>query len=165
MIDENDDVANVYKLYVVTGANWSADVSIDNDFINNTPKDSIVVEVATRAVEALFKKRKDIEIHTFDKSVFNYDENGDTITVDKNDMRTVIVDLLTDELVPNCGIGMLICIACEDDLTNESYISSKIVLQNAGINNGLIEAFDVKYPDDDSDLPMVKTVKKPKKKK
>jgi len=154
MIENND------KIYVVTGANWCADVELTEKDINDSVhKDNIVIEAATRAIEAFFNKRNDIEIRRFDKDEFNYDADTGEL-IEKNELRQVIVDLLTDELIKDCGIGMLICVACTDNLNNESYISSKVIMQNAGISGKLIEAFDKKYPDDD--IPNVKSVQKKK---
>ena len=61
-------------------------------------------------------------------------------------------ELLTTELEPGCGIGMLLCIMDNQDPDtypanedHEWYVSSKTILENIGYPT-LVKTFDVKYP-------------------
>jgi hypothetical protein len=120
------------KTYSVYGANWWCEVELQD--VETLPIDSIKIEAATRAVEAFYGKRDDIETYEFDPSAI--DENVD-------ELHATILQLLKEELEPDCGIGMLMSIS---DGKDEWYINSKSILENVGVPS-LVEKFDQKYPD------------------
>lgn len=132
------------KTYLVAGSNWTAQVEIEN--IENYELNSIQVEAATRAVEAKFGKRFDIEIYGH-LPISLTDEQQE-----QDELHASLVKLMTDELEPNCGIGMLLCImdnqgiVLEHNKDHEWYISSKTILENVGMPH-LVEKFLLKYPD------------------
>lgn len=131
------------KSFVVTGANWTAEVELN--FWETQPPVDPHIEAATRAVEARYGKRSDIPI-TYHKPIKLTQKQKD-----KFELQSVLIDLLTEELIAGCGIGMLLCVidptvVKDSGMDSEWYISSKEILANAGIPK-LITTFDEKYPD------------------
>lgn len=122
------------KKFVVAGVNWIAEVDLP-DFDFESPQ----TEAATRAVEALYGKRNDITIEPYKPIKLTKKQK------EKNELQSALIELLSDELVSGCRIGMLLCIADTSDKNNEWYISSKDVLENVGVPK-LIEVFNKKYP-------------------
>ncbi len=132
------------KTYLVAGSNWSAVVPIDN--VDDLSMENLQLEVATRAVETKLGKRHDIAI----------DDHVPIVTTDlqrkNHELHCALVELMTDELIPECGIGMLICVMDNDKPeefkageTHEWFISSKLILENIGMTH-LIREFDKRYP-------------------
>lgn len=119
------------KHFLVAGVNWVADVDLSSYEL-----DSPQTEAATRAVEALYGKRQDIPVKRFKPHKAKK----------QDEVHKALFELLTDELTPNCRIGMLICVQDAENEQNEWFISSKIVLENVGVPS-LVDAFNVKYPD------------------
>lgn len=147
------------KTYIVAGASWLAEVEIDNAETMTLPQ--MQTEATTRAVEALYKKRSDIDILHHEPLKLTQEER------EEDELHATLIDLLTNELKPGCGIGMLLCIMDNRDPATykegeeyEWYISSKQILANAGLHD-LVERFDAKYPDQ----PMLKNKKFKKKNK
>lgn len=131
------------KTYTVTGVNWTAEVNIDN--LDSVVDSDFHVEAATRAVEARFGKRSDISI--------SYHKPIKLTKKQKNqfELQAALFELLTEELVDGCGIGNLLCVIDTEpnglkQLDNEWYVSSKLILANAGIPK-LVNRFNEKYPD------------------
>ncbi len=132
------------KTYIVAGANWSVVVPIDN--VDDLSLENLQLEVATRGVEAKLGKRTDIVI----------EDHSPIITTDlqrqTHELHCAMVELMTDELVPGCGIGMLVCVMDNDKPeefkageNHEWFISSKLILENIGVNH-LIGEFNKRYP-------------------
>jgi hypothetical protein len=123
------------KTYIVAGANWIAEVELPD--VENFDIEMIKTEAATRAVEALFKKRFDIPVNQYDRG--DVDPEGE--------LNEALLELLTEELEPGCGIGVLLCIMnVEGENTDEHqewYISSKEILQNVGLPH-LVKRYDEK---------------------
>ena len=139
----NYNKKNMTKSFIVAGATWLAEVDIEN--AENIAENEIKVEAITRAVEAHFGKRKDIQIHKNKKIKPN--------KKDKDTLHNTLIQLLTDELEPGCGVGMLFCIMDNQDPAtykegeeHEWYMASNQVLANAGMHK-LVNRFNMKYPD------------------
>lgn len=128
------------KTFLVTGFGWTAEVPIDTSDIN---ADDVGIEVASRAVEAKLSRRADIEIHEHPPISLTPKQMA------SNPLHSTILQLLNDELIEGCGIGMLLCITMPESVDGkdepERYISSKDIFQNIGYNP-LISVFDQKYP-------------------
>lgn len=128
------------KTFLVAGSNWIAEVSLSD--IDHLPPESLQIEAATRAVESLYGKRKDITIQRHKPIKLTKKQKKD------NALQASLIELLTTELQPGCGIGMLLCIwetQNSDEKDQEYYINSKSVLENVGIPK-LIDVFEKKYP-------------------
>jgi hypothetical protein len=137
------NLTNMVKTFIVTGANWTAEVNL-GDYESLTTFD-LQTEAATRAVEARFGKRSDIQI-TYHKPIKLTKKQKDQC-----ELQSILIELLTEELIAGCGIGNLLCVidpdvSKEQQIDNEWYISSRIVLANAGIPK-LLDRFNEKYPD------------------
>lgn len=132
------------KTYLVAGVNWVAEVDLENE--DSFPPELVKNEVATRAVEALFKKRHDIHIEYHEPITLTEEQRNES------QLRATLLDMLKEEIVPGCGVGLLLCIMDNKDPEtwktgeeHEWYISSKEVLKNVGIPS-LVSKFDEKYP-------------------
>lgn len=117
------------KQYVVAGVDWFAEVDL-SDYNLDSPQ----TEAATRAVESLIGKRKDIKIHKHKSKLPKKF---------KNELNTALFGLLQDELTKGCRIGILLAIS---DGENEWYVNSKVILENVGLPK-LVDVYNVKYPD------------------
>ena len=131
------------KIYVVAGANWVAQIDL-SDF--DPTGSNVYVEACTRAVEAKFGTRKDIPIQYHTPIALTLKQRT------SDAMHASLVDLMTDEIEPGCGIGALLCImdtvdpeSFKDGEEHEWFMSSKLILENAGVPK-LVEKFNVKYP-------------------
>lgn len=128
------------KSFLVAGATWTATVTVE--YVENyATDDDLRIEAATQAVEALYGKREGVEIH----------KHNFTITDNSSEYTQILCALINTEIEPNCGIGAVLVIKNQDDeITNkdednEWYISSKIILNNAGFPK-LATKFDAKFP-------------------
>ena len=133
------------KTFLVAGSTWVAEVNIEN--AEALPPNTLKIEAMTRAVEAHFGKRDDIEITRHEPIVIPEDKR------ETDELHTALVDLLSEELEPGCGIGMMLCIMDNQDPAtyksgedHEWYMSSKVVLENVGMPE-LVKRFNEKYPD------------------
>jgi hypothetical protein len=127
------------KNFLISGVNWVAEVEVNN--AETYEERDLHIETTTRAVEAKFGKRKDVNIL--------YHDPLKITPSDEQSLETHLLNLLTHEITPKSGIGMVMCIMdlqTSDDKENEWYISSKVILENAGFPS-LVEKFDHKFPD------------------
>jgi hypothetical protein len=131
------------KTFIVTGANWTAKVDLGD--YESLPTSDLQTEAATRAVEARYGKRSDVDI-TYHKPIKMNKKDRN-----QYELTAALIDLITDELQDGCGVGNLLCVidptinkGSGDD--GEWYISSRVILANAGVPK-LIERFNEKYPD------------------
>jgi hypothetical protein len=127
------------KKYLVHGSNWTAEVEIPNAEVFN--EDQLPMEAATRAVEAMLDKRQDIDVSEFVPKKLSKKEKA------QDEMFAAIWELLTEELEPGCGIGMLLGITDITDGKKDEprFINSKKIMENVGIPS-LVDIFDAKYP-------------------
>lgn len=127
------------RKFYVAGSNWTSEVELSN--VEDFPPDSLQMEAATRAVEARYGKRSDVE-YSSHKPIKLTNKQKATCQ-----LHAALVQLLTDELIEGCGIGNLLCVmdAEKKDEDNEWYVSSRVVLENAGVPK-LVAVFDEKYP-------------------
>lgn len=133
------------KTYLVTGATWIAEVTLNN--IEDLTINQIQLEACTQAVERHFGKRIDIPYQKLDTPLCLTEEQRK-----EDELHAAIVDLLTNELEPGCGIGMLLCVmdnrdpdGVSNDEDDEWYINSKSILENVGCPS-LVKRFNEKYP-------------------
>jgi hypothetical protein len=131
------------KTFFVAGANWVSQVELDTEHFTT---EQIKLEAATRAVEQHLGKRHDIPYLKHDPITLTDEQRK------SNELHSALMDLLTEELVEGCGIGMLLCIMdnrASDSIPkgedSEWYISSKNILENVGVPS-LVKRFDEKYP-------------------
>lgn len=128
------------KNFMVAGSGWVAEVPLEN--VEVLDFEQVKKEAATRAIEALFKKRSDIEIQKHETPREDMEVPGDEI-------NNAIVELLTSELQPGCGVGMILCVMDHEhpEFTSggnhEWYISSKEILENVGLPS-LVKKFEQK---------------------
>jgi len=127
------------KTYLVAGASWVAEIDLENT--DNTSEDNLKIEAASRAVEAHIGRRPDILVDRHSPISLTKDEKE----LSENELHAALVELLTTEIDIGCGIGALLCIMDSTNEQNESFISSKIILENVGIPR-LIQKFNEKYP-------------------
>lgn len=132
------------KTYIVAGANWIAEVELTD--IEHLSKDEIQLEACTRAVERHFGKRTDIPYQKHPPITLTPSQKK------QDELHAALVQLLTDELEPGCGIGVLLCVMDNQDPDtydanedHEWYINSKTILENVGIPS-LISTYNKKYP-------------------
>lgn len=133
------------KNYLVSGATWVAQVDITDTIMENLSPDDIHIEVATIAVEAYYKKRTDVVIVNHDPIEMSNEE------MIQNEGQACIMELMADEIEKGCGIGVLLCVMDvtgprQNDGEHEWYISSKLVLENAGMPR-LANLYLQKHPD------------------
>ena len=129
------------KTYFVAGKNWVAPIPI-SDIEHFASDHNIKIEAATRAIEALFKKRSDIEIQHHDPITITPEEE------ESDPLHATLVGLLQKEIEPGCEVGMVLCIFDSEDAEtlldgkeHEWYINSRNILQNAGVPH-LVKKFD-----------------------
>lgn len=120
------------KTFLVAGSNWVAEVDIVD--VETLSLGTIKMEAATKAIEALFKKRDDVEIDYHEPIVLTQEQK------DSDNLHCKLVELLTDEIEPGCGVGMVLCIMDNQDPDkhkagedHEWFVSSKTILENAGM--------------------------------
>ena len=132
------------KSFIVAGSNWN--VAVDLSDVDNLNQEELKVEACTRAVERHLEKRTDLPYSQHDVIKLTKKQKQ------KDQLHATIIELLSEELKPGCGIGMLLCIIKNDGTPlkenedNEWYISSKNILENVG-RPDLVEVFNKKYPD------------------
>lgn len=127
------------RTYVIAGATWVAYVPID---IEQLSMEQIKLEACTRAVEAFLKKRSDIEVIPT-----GFTKNQEELS-EADEMHKALIELMTTELEPGCGIGTVLCIIDKEPLEgveSEWFVNSKLVLENVG-ESRLVNVFTEKYP-------------------
>ena len=133
------------KTYLVSGASWLAEVEIEN--IEDLTPDQVRFEACTRALEAHFGMRDDIEISRHPPIKLTKEQRSE------DQIHSALVDLLTTELETGCGVGVLLCVMDDKDPEeykegedHEWYMNSKSILENVGVPK-LVKKFNEKYPD------------------
>jgi hypothetical protein len=130
------------KKFYVTGANWSAYVDLST--YDHLTDSQLIYEACTQGLEQHIGKRTDV-LYNAHKAITLTDEQKT-----ENPLYAALVDLITTEISPNCGVGALLCVMEDvenpkDGKDHEWYINSKSILENVGIPS-LVSIYDEKYP-------------------
>lgn len=120
--------------YRIVGYNWHTDIQLEEE--DGVTIKEMVMEVCTKAVEALYERRNDILI--------NFQEDPHTIDQSSlNQFQKAFFNLITTEIEEGCKLGAIIC--CLIDNSDEWYVNSKEILENASIPN-LVHSYLKKFP-------------------
>lgn len=124
------------KQYCVVGSSWTAivNVEVDANIVNNPSSKELkdlITELSTKALEVHFKRKehpdvlytpvkKSFLVESFDKQ-YPADNGAD-------EFRETVVNLISEELVPDCGVGMILSVVDMDyysDLNAEDINNTK----------------------------------------